>query len=147
MSTFESPYTPAQVSLDMTVEVLDPNGIHPPHTIIQVEDAWQIKVEWEFDGNAWRSLGGNWLLSVYAESIGEGPEKALADNVSVPFNGTGEYEETVDVPAFDPVTLAGLPVGAYRLVTLLTAENFGVRQEMAAFMEGPIIQIYEEDIP
>jgi hypothetical protein len=46
------------------------------------------------------------------------------------------YSTTVNVPA-------GLDAGTYKIVTLLNYSMLGDPQEMAAFHEGPIVQLYE----
>jgi hypothetical protein len=87
-------------------------------------------------------LGGEWKLRVYAESIGGGFEGQLGADVDIPLNTAPalplprQYHGDVNVPGNT------LPPGAYRLVTLINYSNGGVPLEMAAFQEGPIIQVY-----
>lgn len=138
------------------VEVQDPTGVAPA-TIIQTDHGWQVNVSWRIDGN-WANtviptMSADWKVSVYAESLGAGAaeEKQIGDPMSVPFSGGSassptrrEYDVSVSVPASTADPAKGLAEGAYRLVTIILAENAaGTPLEFAAFVEGPVIQQYD----
>ena len=131
------------------ITVKDPAGITPPSTIIKTDDAWQVEVKWEIDGVAASFIGGEWEVSVFVEAIGPGAEKQVGTTKNVPLSDAAPlplpraYTTAVDVPAFDPNTGAGLDKGAYRLITLVNYKNQNMPLEMAAFVEGPILQVYE----
>jgi hypothetical protein len=131
------------------ITVKDPAGITPPSTIIQTDDAWQVEVKWEIDGAIAPFIGGEWEVSVFVEAIGPGEEKQVGTTKNVPLSNAAplplprQYTTAVDVPAFDPNAGVGLDKGAYRLVTLVNFKHLGVPLEMAAFVEGPILQVYE----
>jgi hypothetical protein len=132
---------PADMTGNIDATVLDPHGITPPTTIIRVTDDWGVHVEWYIDGPAAPLLGGEWTVTVYAESIGAGPEMQLGNKVvdldtqlpAPPRN----YEATINVVA------GTLPAGVYRLVSVLNYANMGVPLEIAGFVEGPLVQIYD----
>jgi hypothetical protein len=127
----------------LTAAVEDPAGIEPPSTIIQTDDAWNIRVDWSVDGGFAPFLGGDWHVSVFVESIGPGFEGQVGGPVDVPVADAPpaplprEYSATVGVAAGD------LAAGTYKVVTLLNYDNGGFPQEMAAFQEGPVVQLYE----
>lgn len=123
-------------------QVEDPLGINPPSTIIQTDDNWRVHVDWQLAGPAAPFLGGDWQVRVYAESIGGGFEGQLGPTVNVPLNSAPPGPPR-NYHAFVNVTAGTLAAGAYRLVTLINYSNLGVPLEMAAFEEGPIIQVYE----
>ncbi|MEZ4868367.1 MAG: hypothetical protein R3C14_43970 [Caldilineaceae bacterium] len=127
-------------TIDTQVE--DPAGINPPANIIQTDDPWDVKVDWSISGVAAPFLGGDWKVTVYVESIGPGPEQQVGTTANVPLASvspafTRNYTTTVSVGA------GTLPAGSYKLVTLLNYSNGGLPQEMAAFDDGTIIQLYD----
>lgn len=141
---FENLFPPTLLTGDLSTEVLDPHGITPPVTIIRTSDLWKVKADWYIQGPAAPLISGKWTWRVFAESIGAGPELEL-----------GKKEVPVDV-VWDLVTLrrdypdntidvtAGtLPAGVYRLVSVLNYANMGVPLEIAGFVEGPVVQIYD----
>jgi hypothetical protein len=138
---FEHPFGGLLVA-NATAQVQDPAGINPPSTIIQTEDPFRVRVNWTLTNIVAPFLGGDWELKVYAESIGGGFEGQLGATVNVPLSAAPAlplpraYQADVNVPA------NALAPGAYRLVTLINYSNLGVPLEMAAFEEGPIIQVY-----
>jgi hypothetical protein len=140
---FEDPIAnPLLLDGTATAVVEDPAGITPPHTIIQSNDAWRVRVNWTMSGLIAGFLGGDFHVRVYAESVGGGFEGQLGATVniavaSVPNPPPKNYQALVNVAA------GFLAPGAYKLVTLINYSNLGVPQEMAAFVEGPIIQIYQ----
>jgi hypothetical protein len=141
---FESIFSTTELNATVTVEVKDPNGITPPSTIIQTDDSWMVEVTLELEGTALPYLGGQWLATVYEESIGPGDERKLGSE-TLPITGADEYVFTINVPSFvaDPSPTGGLGPGTYRLVTVINYENFAVPLEMVAYQEGPVIQMYE----
>lgn len=137
---FEHVFGPLLVGNTVAV-VEDPAGVNPPSTIIQAEDAWRVHVDWSITNIAAPFLGGDWQVRVYAESIGGGFE-GLLGTVSVPLNTALPLPLPRQYHAFVNVAGGFLAAGAYRLVTLINYSNLGVPLEMAAFEEGPIIQVY-----
>ncbi len=143
MAEFEDPvFNDLLLKGSATSVVEDPLGLAPPHTIIQSDDAWRVRVNWSIEGLLAGFLGGDFQARVFYESIGGGLEGELPTPpstpvASVPAIPPRNYEAVVDVPA------GFLAPGAYRLVTLINYSNLGVPQEMAGFVEGPIIQIYQ----
>lgn len=141
MFEFEAPTVDLTME-DMTVKVLDPNGVKPS-TIIQHEDAWKIKVDWTMGGSALDLLGGQWIVECYYESLGGGPEGKFPDaNPNEPVHNNPDdnpdYTHTINVPA------QYLPVNTYRLVTIISHRN-GDLTETQAISEGPTIRIYRHD--
>ena len=125
----------------MTAHVHDPAGIQPPSTIIQTDDPWNIVVEWSIDDAIAPFLGGDWHVRVFVESIGPGFEGQVGPTVDVPLAShppgpPRNYSATVNVAA------GFLAAGSYKIVALLNYDMLAVPLEMAAFHEGPIVQIY-----
>lgn len=155
------PVNPGFFEGTASVEVLDPSGMDPAR-IIQTDHAWQIDVTWLLEGSLANGMiplmAADWTVAVYAESLGAGAteEKQIGAMATVSFgSGTAldtlrrEYKESISVPAFTADPVAGLPAGAYRLVTIILAEQGagapspGTPLEYAAFVEGPVVQLYE----
>lgn len=142
---FEHPFGATLTSTEV-VEVEDPAGISPPSHVIQLNDAWNIHVELNLNGAPAAFLGPvNFNVSSYAEAFGAGFEGQVGATQTV--NGVllapnhMKVEADIAVPAdTDP---GGLTVGAYRLTTLITCDIGGVLQEMAGFISGPLVQIYQ----
>ena len=137
---FEDPFG-GLLTGTMTANVEDPGGIQPPSTIIQTDDAWNIVVEWSIDGVAAPFLGGDWHVRVFVESIGPGFAGQVGPTVDVPLASQPpgpprNYEATVNVAA------GFLAEGTYKIVALLNYDVLGDPQEMAAFHDGPIVQLY-----
>jgi hypothetical protein len=138
---FEHPFgalLDAQVTANV---VVDPVGL-APSTIIQAEDPFFIHVLWTIDQVVAPFLAGDWQLRVYAESVGGGFEGQLGPTINVPLNAA----PALPLPRtyHGDVSVAGntLAPGTYKLITLINYSNLGVPLEMAAFQEGPIIQVY-----
>jgi hypothetical protein len=138
---FEHPFG-ALLSGVTTAAVNDPNGINPPSTIIQTEHAWEVRVNWEVTGLVAPFLGGEWLVSAFAESIGPGGEQQVGATAVVPLASAPPLPTPRQYAATINVAAGTLTPGAYKLVTLITYQNGGFPLEMAGFVEGPVVQIY-----
>jgi hypothetical protein len=134
------------------VAVVDPGGA--PVTIIRTVDQFRLRVTWALEGSAALLLGGNWLLRAYAESIGPGQEQQLGSTVPVPLSAGTITTTPAGLPrlAFDQEIIISPPhlqaegpgsSGVYKLVTILTHENFAGPTVLAGFNEGPVIQMRE----
>ncbi len=137
------PQDTSYVTGTMSIEVLDTG--RNPSTIIRVGDLWYMHVKWTITGPWVPTVNGTWFVSVLEESMGLGPEGALVNAEPVPVDSvpltpnpfTRIYEHYFPIPA------TALPAGAYKLVTTLTLkESGGLPIPMAAFCEGPIVQMY-----
>ncbi|MBI5302186.1 MAG: hypothetical protein HY868_08620 [Chloroflexi bacterium] len=118
-----------------------------PNRVLEYNRDWFIKVDWTLTGKDQSgrqdvgSLGGEWSISAVAESIGPGQE-AVLDTQTVPLSNQPatsprSYTTTLTVPA------QKLEPGAYKLTVLVNYSNLGVPKRMAAFAEGPVIQIFK----
>jgi hypothetical protein len=119
--------------------VQDNNGA--PTEVLEAGAPFKVRTEWKVGLLAGLLLGGTWEVSVYVESIGQGPEERIG-RTTVPLNGGQTYTAVVDVPANtlpnDPPPPAS---GVYKIVTVLTHRNFGKTSNIAAIVEGPIVRI------
>jgi hypothetical protein len=142
---FEFP--PALSGSGPSVTVLDPGGA--PNTIIDTDDPFQIRVQWAVDQPGASLLGGQWLVRAYAESIGPGQEiqltPAVPVNVSAGVPGGPparlEYTANVNVGAGTLQAENANSSGVYKLVAIVTHQNFGGDTVLAGFSEGPVIQM------
>lgn len=155
MSDFDPEMDPSLFYGGFTsIKVIDPAVPSPPmlgNRVIDPSKPFTIEVKWELKGffvPLWlAALGGNWAVEAYAESIGPGPEKRIA-NLSVPVGPTVQpktYSVTLTVP---PNTLqehtpgpAG-PSGVYKLTVsaFLNSTLGGPGYDIAGFTEGPTIK-------
>ncbi len=119
--------------------VQDPSGIGPTH-ILQENDAWSIRVNWDLGGFMAPFMGGvNYEVSAYADSLAGGFEGQIGATQPVA-GGPLVFQAVIDVPA---AAAGGLTAGAYRLTTLIICKDAaGNPLEMAGFLEGPVIQVY-----
>lgn len=121
-----------------TAEVQDNNG--DPTNVLEADKPFKVETKWEIPALAALLLGGVWTVSVYAESIGRGPELRIGSE-TVPLNGGTQFSTTVTVPPTfenNPTPPTG---GIYKLVTVLTHRNFGQNSDVAAIVEGPVVRI------
>jgi hypothetical protein len=157
------PLIPGLIEGDVTsVAVTDPQPfVHGlGNRVIDPTKPFELTIEWELFGQLvplWlAALGGDWDVSVYAESLGGGPEVRLG-SVAVPASdqlpctvhssepNCVKYSAKVTVP---PNTLAehvpGTDQGGiYKLVVavFLNSNLLGVPgYDLIGFNEGPIIQ-------
>lgn len=120
-------------------ELQDNDG--SPTQVLEAGRPIRIHTYWRISPVAASLLGGQWVVKVYVESIGPGPEKLIGTETRA-VNGGQNYEATVLVP---PNTLENNPPettsGLYKVVTLLTHRNFGANSTVAAVAEGPVVRI------
>ncbi len=158
MNQFD-PKLPGLIEGDVTsVTVTDPQpfvggvGNH----VVDPTKAFTLTVEWRLDGQlvpVWlAALGGNWDVSVYAESLGGGSEKRLgtasvAANAFTPDPDVNhvKYTATITVapntldehaPGTDVGGIYKLAVAAFLNSSLLGVPGY----DLIGYREGPIIQ-------
>jgi hypothetical protein len=116
-----------------------------PTTIIQVDQAWHVDVEWTLRGHMRRHLCGQWCVMVHLESIGRGKEYSLPEQCEYfpidPCND-GTYRKQIQVPAgkIDPKDCGTLYLLA---VTLVSLDACGRPGHIAAYCKGPNLMFYE----
>jgi hypothetical protein len=140
-------FPPAMSGSGPDVQVLDPGGA--PNTIIRTADPFAVRVRFAVDQPGASLLGGQWLIRAYAESVGPGDEKQIGNtvalNVSAGVPGGPparlEYTATVQVPAGTLADEGPNSSGVYKLVVIVTHNNFGGPTVLAGFSEGPVIQM------
>jgi hypothetical protein len=112
-----------------------------PSTVLEASADFLIETEWEIVALAALLLGGRWTVTAYVESLGPGREQAIA-TASVPLNGGRNYNAVLRVLAN---TLPDNPPppssGVYKVVTVLTHDNFGKITNVAAVVDGPVLRI------
>ncbi len=157
------PDLPGFMQGDVTaVRLREPADFAPlgvSNLVIDPTEQFQLRVEWEVYGllvPLWMSaLGGSWLVTVHAESVGAGPERRIGStNVAVTNFGpatvhTAEpnarrYTADITVPAgvLAENSPTGNVSGVYKLVTtaFLDSTLIGVPGfDVVGFEEGPII--------
>lgn len=143
MAAIQFPHHPLGPG-QFTAIVNDNNG--EPSSVLEAGRKFEIHCEWKISRLAALLLGGRWKVAAYVESIGPGPEKQIGGTRVLPLTGATEYRAVIEVPAntlpdLDPTAPTPEPSGAYKLVTLLTLENFGKLTDIAAVVEGPVLRI------
>jgi hypothetical protein len=149
------PNIPGLISGDVTtVTVIDPAltfpGFEVGNHVLDSTKPFQVKVDWVIQGflaPLWlQALGGNWDVSVYAESLGGGNEIRLGSNDAVAADpNVLSYTATIDVQGgllqeHAPGTDVG---GIYKLVVAVFLDSNlpGQGFDMIGFNEGPIVQV------
>jgi hypothetical protein len=149
---FEFPTVPVP-STGPTLTVLDPG--QAPTTILDADQPFSLRIEWSV-GGAWiATIGGEWLVRAYAESIGPGVERQLGApgplvvslsnyTPGTAFPGQRIFTATIVVPAGQLPAESPPPneqSGVYNLVTVITHRNFGADTELAGSATGPVVQM------
>lgn len=128
---------------EMLPTVHPPEALLQPSTVLHINQAFRINLQWDVSGRLANTIGGNWDLHAYLEHMGDGPDLDLTDpnDHLIPLqagNLPHHYHKWFDVPA-------GIVAhdGAYKLFATLTYINLaGVPDQMAGYWEGPILQFY-----
>ena len=130
-----------------SIQLLDPDST--PNTVLDRNLPFSVNVAWEIHPKApAMALGGDWVVRAFVESVGPGPEMQVGATVFVPVS-TGlvtasgkSFTASVNVPA--NTLPANAPAsGIYKLVVVVTHTNFGVKTEIAGFVEGPLFEVRE----
>ena len=137
--------------LEAVVTDVTPPGESPPTSVIRSDQDIEITVSWKTTGGGTGMIAGEWHLLVFAESLGPGPEVILVDPDDHIFDlepgPAPEYSRVVNVSAGTLPVVGGHGVTLYKLTTSLTyfdaSPGGRVRGEMACYVHGPIIQIYD----
>lgn len=129
----------------VSLSVLDPD-VGTPNTIIETTDPWSVQVSWNIAGLIAGSLGGEWTVRAFLETLEGGPFSGqvgatqVIPLISQAPTSPRNYSTTIHVPAGTP------PAGLYKLNVAITYDvAFGglhFPQEMAGFIEGPLLQFY-----
>jgi hypothetical protein len=130
---------------DIAAYVTEVDGVDPT-TIIDVNKDAKVHISWRLDGALTPFVCGHWCVSIFLESIGEGPELSLpAEPAEVPLHpepGPKAYEAWILIPAG---TIAPEHCSVpYKLVSTVTYRTVKGRPgPMAGFVEGPVLQFYD----
>ncbi len=141
---------PSHLTGTINAVALDPD--QNPNHVFERALAWKIRVNWSITGSICAAIGGEWKLTAFLESIGAGFEGQvglpvpLIPVISVPLTGafpheTRTYSHVMDVPANTPPN-----DGVYKLVVLVQHVNGGLRDRMAGFVEGPLLEFYSPQV-
>jgi hypothetical protein len=157
------PNIPNIIQGDVTnVRVVDPGGGLPGdvgNLVVDPTKPFNIEVEWEvfefFAPVFLAALGGNWDVSVYAESYGDSPELRIG-TANVPASASvlctvnqgrpncRKFTATISVPAntLEEHTAGTNRSGIYKLVVCVFLDsNLGSPGfDLVGFREGPIIK-------
>jgi hypothetical protein len=143
MAVLETPF-PAILSGTINSIVTDPADPGTPQTIIERDDDWHVLANWSLTGPLAPFMAGKFTVKVFVEDIaatsfqGQIGATSVIDLNAAPVSQNRQYSADFLIPA------ASVPSGVYRLTTVLTYANLGVPLEMAGFVEGPLIQLYDK---
>jgi len=112
----------------------------PPTTVIKTTDHFHVQVHWHITGTAATTLGGEFIVKVFAESLGPGPEVLLGSVVKQVSDAPPSLDRHYMVDIL--VNPNPLPEGPYRLVSAILYRNGGIPGNIAGVEEGPTIQVY-----
>jgi hypothetical protein len=145
---------PAELTGEITkFEITDPDDT--PNRVLEITRDWKIDLEWKIEGNVADTLGGSWHVQVSLESMGEGYEGPVGEEVVVEyhdFDPTSTPTKCIWKPTSIVVTaveMAGNPEivpGVYKPIVLITYKNEdGQNRPMAGFMDAGLITLFEPD--
>jgi hypothetical protein len=126
------------VGIDGTgLTITSPNG--PDTWVIPVSDAFTVAMTWDLTGifAHWlASLGLTYTVTYTFAGLGNanGAQKSVTKTTVASQTTYGALDTTVTVPA------GSLPVGKYELLATVT---FGGNPPMSAFIEIPVLDIYQ----
>lgn len=129
----------------MDATVTDTSGITPLN-VIRMQDPWQVNVSWHLDGFLASMLAGEWILTLYMESIGPQAEFVVPVPLHIPFSAgvvagnptTLQYNKVISVPANTPAD-----EGVYKLAVVLTCKTpAGTPGPFAGFVQAPLLQFF-----
>jgi hypothetical protein len=128
-----------------TLAVLDPDGT--PNNILDEPIGGTCIVSWSFSGGGRIFLDPTvFTVHLYAGAIGPGPDK-LVGTAAVPGTSHTVSGLNWDFSAKIPITPGMLPPngpgvsGVYRLTAVITNAVGGVRDVLAGFVDGPVIEM------
>jgi hypothetical protein len=148
-----NPALEALIGGDVTMRVVDPAGNFPPfevgNLVLERDKPFDVVVQWKVLGffkSLWlKALGGNWVVQLFAESVGQGPEIRLGGATVAADETKFDYEATIPVAANtlqegDPNSDIS---GIYKLVVSVFLDStLGPPGfDMIGFAEGPYIQV------
>jgi hypothetical protein len=131
----------------MSILVVDPTDPLTPNNVIELNDPWQINVNWEVHGPNASLLGGDWFVRAYLDdrdgiAASSGPVNAVAIHVPVSstpaFPVPRNYSTVINVPA------GQIQEGLYELTVAIVYENTGQKFSVAGFSDGPTLQFYNQ---
>jgi hypothetical protein len=133
-----------------TVSEID--GVSPT-TVIRTDQAWEVEVQWNLEGSLLGTLFfnfvGEWVVSLFLESMGPTTEYALPTAGGVrlsvdTFTLPDPNDETHrDYTTTIPVSANTVDPGVYKMVVAITYESApGTPGPIAGFHEGGMFQFY-----
>jgi hypothetical protein len=129
---------------ELTAVVLDTG--QAPETVIKRTDPWQVETKLHLEGGATRFMGGKFKVSSYLESIGSHFEGQVGETKEMALNGSDPQDLTVAIEVPKATEMSEQPkAGAYKLTTVVTYVRMdGVTpDEIAGFVDGPVVQLYD----
>jgi hypothetical protein len=143
---FEVEFPAQYLAGSVSAEVNEVN--ETPSHILDINDPWEIHVNWELHGPALGMVNGTWYVSAYMEAIGEGPEFSLPDPVpnAIPLNPAGgNYSTTFSIPAGLVQPVAPKSDISYKLVVTVVYKNAANKWgPIAGFVEIPMLLFYTD---
>jgi hypothetical protein len=131
---------------DMTMKVKDNDG--DDSTVLEAALPFDVNLHWEIPATLAPSLGGNFRLRVYAESIGPGPETQIGPTMFPPVvGGQTSYDSVVTIPANSlpgegATDSSGTIVsGVYKLIAVLQHLNPGPNDNSGYAESVTLIQL------
>jgi hypothetical protein len=129
--------------------VSETGGVSPT-TVIRTDQAWEVKVDWNLEGSLlgtpFFSFVGEWVVSMFLESMGPTTEYALPTAGGVRLS-VDTFTSTIDThrdyTATIPVSANTVDAGVYKMVVAITYESSpGSPGPIAGFHEGGMFQFY-----
>jgi hypothetical protein len=130
----------------MSILVVDPTDPATPNNVIELNDPWQINVNWEVHGPNASLLGGDWFVTAYLDArdgvaTSSGPVAptfplAVSSTPAVPL--PRNYNHVINIPA------GQITEGLYELTVAILYENTGFKFSVAGFSDGPTLQFYNQ---
>jgi hypothetical protein len=127
-------------------------GEPAPTYNIDLNDDWEIHVNWQLSGSIFPMINGLWFVSAYMESIGPGDEFKLPpprpNGIPVNPNLPATYSTVFKIPAGTVQPDANNNDIVYKLVVTVNYQNAQNRWgPIAGFVEIPVLHFYTDIQP
>ena len=121
-----------------SLATLDPTENDEPTVLMEIDDPFSVKVDWELSGPLVWVTGGTWEVALYIDDIdGVGPTSGLLASTTIPVNISSDpqpFSVRFDVPA------NSVAAGVYQLVVTINHSPqggpLGKLTEMVGFAES-----------
>ncbi len=126
--------------------ILDPSDPGTPVTVIETDDNWYIKLDWQIAGLFAPYVDGTWTVKAFLDDLDGGPFSGqVGSTVKLPLSSAAPLPAPRQYNTLIKVDAGKVPEGLYQLTIAITYDHSGKRLSMAGFYELAVMQFYAKD--